>query len=216
MKYFSLKLRRMASWLLAGALFALAVPSAQAIPVYDNLGSQQAGADPVQSYGPLAASFSTGAEGGLLGDVQLLLKSGSDQLVGALQVKLLSDSGFAPGIELGTLGSLLSSDISSSAFSIYNIASLGSFALAANTRYWVELFAVDPVAVEWSWSDDVSTLGVNGNASYSQIFGVLPNSDAGAYQMSVNVSPVPLPGTAVLYGVGLAAMGVVRRYRRKD
>lgn len=207
---------RFATALLAAAAFmAVAMPSAHAGLIYDNLGSTQAGADPVQSYGPLANSFNTGSNAGLLAGITALLKSGSDQLIGNVQVKLLADNGMTPGNELVSLGSLLSSSVSTAAFASYSFMPVTAFNLAANTTYWVQIKAAQPVDIEWSWSTDLTALGVSGQASYSKELGVLPNASAGPYQMSVSIAAVPEPTSAALVLVGAALIGgAARRSRR--
>jgi len=205
---------RFATALLAAAA-CLAMPSAHAAVIYDNLGASQDGADPVQSYGPLANSFNTGTNAGLLSGLSVLLKSGSDQLIGDLQVKLLASNGSVPGAELLSLGSLSSTSVSTAGFASYSFTPATSFSLAANTTYWVEVLTTAPIDIEWSWSTDLTSLGVNGQASYSKELGVLPNISAGPYQMSVSVAAVPEPASLALVLVGVAIMGgAARRTRR--
>lgn len=191
----------------AALVAAFAMPAAQAATVFDNLGSAQAGADPVMSFGPLAISFNSGATGGLLTSVAALLKSDSADLVGSLSLTLMADQGMQPGTAVASLGTLSSAAISTADFASYSFGTLAPVKLAANTTYWIEISAASPVAVEWSWSTDQTALGVAGQASYSQEFGVLMNSDGGPYQASISVSAVPEPASYLLFAFGLAAVG---------
>jgi hypothetical protein len=200
---------RAAAPLLAIAL--LAAPAAHAATVFDNTAAAQDGADPIQSYGPLAISFSTGANAGSLGSVAAVLKSDSADLNGALDLVLLADAGNAPGAAIATLATLPVTSIGTDAFSLYGFGTLASTALAADTTYWIELVADGGAAVEWSWSDDLSGTGVAGQSSYSQEFGVLANSDGGPYQAAITVSSVPEPTSALLLALGLGAVGVAGR-----
>lgn len=210
------KIRRAPALLAVAALLTMAAPAAQAATtIYDNLGASQDGADPVQSYGPLANSFNTGANAGLLSGVSVLLKSGSNELVGNLLVKLLADSGTSPGAELLTLGSLSSASVSTAGFASYSFTPATAFNLAANTTYWVEVLTTSPLDIEWSWSTDLTSLGVSGQASYSKELGVLPNSAAGPYQMAVSVTAVPEPASAALVLVGVALIGGAGARRRQ-
>jgi hypothetical protein len=208
--------RHAMSLLAIATCLTLAATSAQATVIYDNLAASQDGADPVQSYGPLANSFNTGVNAGLLSGVSMLLKSGSGELIGDLQVKLLANNGSAPGAELLSLGSMSSASVSTSGFASYNFTPAASFNLATNTTYWVEVFTTAPIDIEWSWSTDLTSLGVAGQASYSKELGVLPNSLAGPYQMAVSVTAVPEPASVALALVGVALIGGagVRKARR--
>jgi hypothetical protein len=208
--------RHVISLLAMAACLTMAATGAQATAIYDNLAASQDGADPVQSYGPLANSFNTGVNAGLLSGVSVLLKSGSSELVGDLQLKLLASNGSAPGAELLSLGSLSSASVSTAGFASYSFAPAASFNLSANTTYWVEVLTTAPIDIEWSWSTDLTSLGVAGQASYSKELGVLPNSLAGPYQMAVSVAAVPEPASWALVLVGVALIGGagVRRARR--
>lgn len=208
------KLLRQASLCLAfTSLFAVALPAAHAGLVYNNLGATASGSDPVYSYGPLANSFTTGADGGTLRGVQALLMNLGPDVVGNVQVNLLSSNGAAPGNTLLSLGSLSSADIASSGFQSYSFAPTAAYDLAANTTYWVQILAADLNAIQWSFTSDLSGTGVAGESSNSAAFGVSPNTSAaldgfGPYQMAVEV---PEPGSLALVSLGLVAVVFVRR-----
>jgi len=201
MKNFALKLSVMALLTAAGV-------HAGAASLYDNLGSAQDGSDPILSFGPLANSFTTGAEGGLLSGIAALLKNDSAAIVGDLHVSLHADSANGPGAELLSLGVLSSAGISTDAFGRYSFTPSAPFALAANTTYWVEIEAASPNAVEWAWSGDLTAPGVAGQSTYSGIYGLSPNGPA--YQMAVTTA-VPEPASALLLALGLGAFTVLRR-----
>jgi len=201
MKNFALKLSVMALLTAAGV-------HAGAASLYDNLGSVQEGADPILSFGPLANSFTTGADGGLLSGIAALLKNDSAAIVGDLRVSLHADSANGPGTELLSLGVLSSAGVSTDAFGRYSFTPSAPFALAANTTYWVEIEAASPNAVEWAWSGDLTAPGVAGQSTYSGIYGLSPNGLA--YQMAVTTA-VPEPASALLLALGLGAFTVLRR-----
>jgi hypothetical protein len=190
----------------------MALP-AQASVVYNNIDAVQSGSDAVYGTGPLANSFSTGTYGGTLNSIQALLMNLGPDLSSNLQVSLLSSNSGAPGSLLATFDSLSSASISSSGFEAYRFSLASGYSLAANTTYWIEIAAADPNAVQWSYSSDLSGLGVAGESSYSAAFGVSPNDTAalagfGPYQMAVEL---PEPGSLALIGLGLVGLVVVRR-----
>ena len=202
MKNFKLKLSVL-------TLLAATGVHASAANLYDNLGSTQDGADPILSYGPmLANSFTTGAAGVSLASITALLKSDGASPVGDLRVSLHADSANSPGAELLSLGVLSSANIATDAFARYSFTPAASFALAANTTYWVEIEAVSPNPVEWAWSGDLTAPGVAGQSTYSGIFGVSPNGLA--YQMAVTTA-VPEPTSALLLAMGIGAFTMLRR-----
>ncbi len=212
-------MRTLASATMITALAAtLGLPNANAATaVYNNLASSQDGSDPVFSYGPLADSFTTGADLGLrLIDVKALLKNDGPGVVGTIHIGLHADSGSnTPGAELVSLGDLSSAAIAAGSFASYSFApAASSFTLAQNTRYWVQIDAVTPNAVSWSWSNDTSALGVAGQFSHSAALGTSANDSFGPYQMSVSVAAVPEPDAALLALVGLGCVGRLSMRRR--
>jgi hypothetical protein len=192
-------------------LLCTVVPAASARPIYDNLGSSRDGSDPVFGFGPLADSFATGADGaGYLSDISALLLNGSTSVVGDIRVSLHADSSNAPGAELVSLGILSSAAISTAAFSAYEFAPLTPFLLDANTMYWLEIEALAPNAIFWSWSNDLAALGVAGQFNYSATLGTQANSSLAPYQLAVNVNAIPTAGTLALMVLGLLGAAVSR------
>ncbi len=199
---------------LMAALLAMSATDANAASViYDNLASSQDGSDPVFGFGPLADSFVTGSNGSqMLVGIQALLKNDGPDLIGDLHVSLHADSGNAPGAELVSLGNLSSANIASDAFASYSFTPVVAFTLAQNTKYWLEIEAVTPNAVSWSWSNDTTGLGVAGQSNFSATLGTNANSSFGPYQMSVTAA-VPEPDSWILaaFGLGCAAASSLRR-----
>lgn len=203
------------SVLIATALLALALPAAQAGIVFDNLASQRDGSDPLLSCGPLADSVRTGSEAGwVLSGVTALLKSGSADVVGDIRVSLHADSPGGPGALLATLGTLSSAAISTTEFTGYLFTPATAVPLQANTTYWIELEALSPNAVAWSWSGDLAATGVAGGYNYSALMGVSSNAAFAPYQMAVSVQAVPEPAPLAMWLAGLVLLGVGRLPRR--
>lgn len=202
--------------LLLAATLAATMTAAHADTIFDNLGGSRDGSDPLQSYGPLADSFRTGVQGDfVLTQVTALLKSGSADLVGDLRVTLHADSAAGPGSLLATVGTLSSAAVSTADFAAYTFLPSSSIQLAANTTYWIEIEAVSPVAIEWSWSQDLSGTGVASGSNYNGLLGSSPNTAFAPYQMSVAVQAVPEPASLALMlgGVGFLLASRTRQKR---
>jgi len=193
----------------ACAVLSLAVAlaaAAHAGVVYDNTEAVSGGADPVSlSYGypgsffnGLYDSFSTGATGGVLADLKLLLTGTPDE--GSIDIALYSDSSTSPGTEIADFGTLDDSSLSTSE-ELYDIPT-GDPSLAPDTRYWIGLTdnsASGFSSAFWEWSADTSGAGVE-DEYYANPDGVFANDPNGPYQMSVVVSPEPTTWTLLLAG----------------
>jgi hypothetical protein len=191
------------------------VPHATAGVLYNNLGAQTYFEDHVtdtgsQAFGPLYASFSTGAHASGLTDLKLRLGADDPADGGSLTVLLLSDAGLTPGAVLASLGTVFDSALSSAQTSVIDIPLDAAIALAADTRYWIELSS-DNTSATWAYSFDLCGPGVAGDY-YDNVDGVYPNNSSewpGAYQMAVTAVPEPLSVTLLLGG--LVGISVVRR-----
>ena len=211
-------MKQSTSILVAWGLLLGAVGQAKADVIYDNLGAATSNTDPVAppsfgGLGPLADSFSTGALATNLTDVKLLLNSQSDPPSSSTIVQLLSDNGTSPGSVLTTIGTVFDSSLTGTS-TIYDFPLSTPFALAADTRYWIEISTSNGSAVTWNWSTDTTGVGV-GNEFYSNANGIFPNSPMGPYQMQVNVSSSTTPEPTVLVLCGLGALGLFAALRRR-
>lgn len=209
-----MKIRSMSAIFL-GALVLSFTSSLHATTLYNNLSASTYSEEAITESGPLAASFSTGAFSGDLSSVTLDLYEPSDTDTGTITVDLFSDNSTAPGTVLETIGTIDASSLSigNSSDSTLNT----SYALDANTRYWIELSTEDSAA-EWAYADDTSGTGVAGEYYYGD-GNVSPNGtdDSGPYQMDVegvSASPVPEPPALLLLGTGLLGLLALKLRRR--
>ncbi len=198
--------------LAAAAIAVLSAGSAvNAGVLYDNIGVASNSTDQVAVDGPLANSFSTGGSTAPLADAKLLL-TGDPTSTASFTVSLLSDSGASPGSVLETLGTLSDSSLSSSA-QVFDFALATPYALAANTRYWIELSGPSS-SVGWDYASSNSGVGTTGEYwayNPSGTLTVMPNSDVSTpYQMQLT-SAVPEPGSLGLVMIGSVALAITRR-----
>ncbi|MFI5331920.1 MAG: choice-of-anchor R domain-containing protein [Desulfobaccales bacterium] len=203
---------------LLACLFFLA-GAAGATAVYDNLSIATGG--PWQ-FGPnngtrFYDSFSTGAGGYNLGRVELLV-NGSATSTGSFTVDLYSDNSTKPGSLLTILGTVNDNAFpSTGAVATFNLSS--PYALAANTRYWIEIVSNNSAAA-WDWAETSGGVGVAGEYwGDNGGDGIVPNIYHGfttnPFQMQVSdVCSVPLPPSVWLLGSGLVGLIGFRRFRR--
>lgn len=212
----------------AAVLFSTGI-TVNAGVVFDNLNSvtspgvppSNPNPDPLSGDGPQYASFSTGdAYSGLtLSDVKLLL-SHNNGTPDSFTVSLVSDNGSnSPGTSLATLGNFSDGSLNSSP-TAFDVSGL-SIALAANTRYWIEVSG-SASNLSWSFAKDDTGVGItsefsayyNGGGYTTAPFVVTANTDlsaGGPYQMQVTT--VPEPGTLglALSALGVGMIGIARR-----
>ncbi|HEY1863019.1 MAG TPA: choice-of-anchor R domain-containing protein [Roseiarcus sp.] len=160
--------------------------------------------------GPLGNSFSTGPGGYTLTAVDLLVLANDPGDGGSFTVSLLNDNSTQPGSTIAT-DTIADSTLSTS-LSIVS-APFSSIALAANTRYWIEL-STTTGSLEWSYSAINDGIGV-GNEYNFYAGSVSANNSFTPYQMSIGTaSAAPEPSTWALMLAGFGGLGFVRRYRR--
>ena len=199
----------------AAPFLLLLVPQAKAGVLYGNLSAQIGFQDHVtgtgaQAFGPLYASFSTGANASALTGLELRLGADDPADGGSFAVSLLADASSNPGALLASLGMVFDSMLSSAQSSVIDLPIGPAIPLAANTRYWIELSS-DNTSATWAYTLDLSGVGTSGEY-YDNLGGVYANNSAdwpGAYQMSVTAVPEPL--SIVLLTSGLVGLSMIRR-----
>ena len=162
----------------------------------------------------LAQSFSTSAGGSVgLSAVTLRLdRNEAAQSNESINVMLFGDSSTHPGSQISQLGTIDASSVMFDTFSDF-VVSIQNVSLNASTRYWIELS--DPgfpnSSVAWDTNTDRTGPGVAGESSFSPA-GVTQRF---AFQMKVGVveaaHSVPEPGSLLLVGAGIAALGFSTR-----
>ena len=218
-------IKRVMNKLMASVAFATALVAGTALVsnsasaatvLFNSLSATSGGTDTVTSnssgsFGPLYASFSTGAGTYNQLQVQLLLQGKAD--AGGVQVSLLSDNSTAPGSSLTTIGTISDNQLTGG---LDTLSLTTSYSLVATTRYWVELSDLNltNTSATWSWTLDYSGVGVSGeyfsNDGHTSVY---KNSgglvDGGPYQMEVSgsVSATPLPSTWLMLLTGFVGFG---------
>jgi hypothetical protein len=207
-----------AGWCLVFAVLAgTPAGSARAGILFDNLGAATASSDSVATpIGPLANSFSTGVDPVLLTDVKVLLASDAPA-VGSVEVDLVTDAGTSPGAFLLALGTISDSSLTSTP-TVFDLPVSVPFALAANTRYWIEISTTNGSVAEWAFSNDISGPGVANEFFY--FAGSVASNLNGPHQMQVQADPivttsaVPEPSSLILMVLGFSALAFSHRRRQ--
>jgi len=191
----------------AAGIYILGSSLAYSDVLYDDLALSQDGTG--DSLNTLGDSFSTGTNTSPLSDVKLVLVAGSPSDGGSVQVGLYSDTGTPtapnPGSLLLNIGSLADSSLTSTP-TVYDFSLATPYALADNTRYWVEISSSNGSAA-WEYSYNNAGVGVV-NEYWFDGSNLGPNS-GGPYLMSV--TSVPLPASALMFAAGLLGFGVSRK-----
>jgi hypothetical protein len=191
----------------AVVLYVLGSALAYSDVLYDDLALSQDGSG--NSNNTLGDSFSTGTNTSPLSDVKLVLVANNPSDGGSVQVGLYSDIGTPstpnPGSLLLNIGSLADSSMAST-YAVYDFSLATPYALADNTRYWVEVSSSNGSA-EWVYSYSNGGVGVVNEYWFD---GGAPQSNSGGpYLMSV--TSVPLPASALMFAAGLLGFGVSRK-----
>jgi hypothetical protein len=153
--------------------------------------------------GPLGNSFSTGPSGYSLTAVDLLVLADNPSDGGSFTVSLLNDSSIHPGSTIATdtfHDSMLSTSLSTLS------APFSSIALAADTRYWIEL-STSTGSLEWAYTAANDGIGVANEYNF-YAGSVSANQSFTPYQMRIG-SAVPEPSAWALMLAGFAGLGFV-------
>jgi hypothetical protein len=146
-----------------------------------------------------------------LADVKVLVLADTPTDGGSFNVDLLADSATSPGATIATLGTVADSSLTGS-LAVFDITLATPIALAANTRYWIELAGG---ATSGEWSYDAANTGIGVPSEYNYYGGTVYNNNGFTpYQMQVNVTGgVPEPATWAMLIVGLGLSGFALRRR---
>ena len=185
--------------------------------IYDNTANLPNGYDTAIVDGPLYNSFSTGGTALPLTDVKLKLDSTNASSNKSFTVSLVSDNSNKPGTSATLLATIADSAVSTSG-SIIDV-SVGSIALSANTRYWIEVNAGGVSSVRWGYSPDLSGTNITGEYFAYYPGGVLTVSQKSTQntpflmQVTTSASSVPEPSTLslALSALGIGVVAIARR-----
>jgi hypothetical protein len=183
------------------------------IVLYDHLvdKSNNYNTDAVASpSGPLADSFSTGSFTGNLTDVKLVLQ-GVSGLGGSTLVQLLADSNSSPGTPLATIATINNNALPLT-HAVVDLPLATPYALAMNTRYWVELSPAGQDSAQWAWAAGLSDPGVAGEFFYGN--GAV-HTNGSPYLLQLSAAAVPEPSSYLLVALASLGWGTYHRLRRR-
>jgi hypothetical protein len=137
--------------------------------------------------------------------VDLLILADTPSDGGTFSVSLLSDNSIHPGSTIAT--DTFSDSLLSTSLSVFS-APFSNIALAASTRYWIEL-STSTGSLEWSYSAVNDGIGVANEYNY-YAGAVSANASFTPYQMSIGSgSAVPEASTWALMLAGFAGLVLV-------
>jgi hypothetical protein len=177
--------------------------AANATYLYNNIDVSSGGTAHASTLdsGPLGNSFSTGLSGYIFTAVDLLVLADDPSDGGSFTVSLLNDSSIHPGSTIAT--DTFDDSVLSTSLSVLS-APFSSIALAADTRYWIEL-STSTGSLEWSYTGVNDGIGVANEYNF-YADSVAANQAFTPYQMSIG-SAVPEPSTWALMLAGFAGLG---------
>jgi hypothetical protein len=187
----------------AVVLSSFACAAASAAVLYDNLSATSGESEStgvLYGTGPLYDSFSTGTSSFDFVDVTLAL-TGNPRDGGSWGAALLVDDSGAPG------SAIYSWNYPDSILTLSGTMTLGaSVLLNPDSRYWIVVVSLDsllPTEVQWSYSKDISGVGVAGEY-WADDGGQYSNgSGHGPFQMAV---ATPEPSTWAMLLLGFAGV----------
>jgi hypothetical protein len=218
-------------------VFSLLLPlagGAQAAVLFNNLPplATTTAADPIAGDGPQQFNSFTAGPGDRVDTIELLLDANGES-GGSVDVAVYNDSGMnTPGTLHADVGTVLDSELTGVP-TVVPFTGLDITGLTPGDRYWVvltDLLTASPPGppqsdVQWSYATDASGIGVANEYNGASTAGTFANSDFSPYVMCVSNTSTdvgcalppppqaPEPTTLGIIGVGLAALGLVRRRR---
>lgn len=161
-----------------------------------------------------AQSFVTDGNAYTLDSIEAVLGDRVGDPTAVLELHADNGSSTAPGATLATF-SLGGAPISSGAGATMTLTPVGATALAASTTYWLVMGVLGDGSFTWEYAEGNVQSGPGGLGNYAY------SDDQGAswanfgadnpFKIAVNVSAVPVPGMALLFGG--AVLGLLKRRR---
>ena len=213
-------MRKSVQGLLAAiGLVAAPLAFAQGTLYVSNLGATPIGSKPVANNSQVAEIFRTGtnAAGYVFNSVQLRMNAGTGSLSG-FSVALFSAGGSGPQ---DLISSLAGSDPASGGVFTYTAPNI---TLLPYAFYFIVATAATPLAQGsyiWSAGPNVSLFGLEqwalDDSYYSSSDGATwaYHVREGSPQMALYATPVPEPAACALAGLGMVALGFMRRTQRR-